>query len=86
MMLMENRRDEIAIRKFQPNLTNKTYQYSKGKKTIEFFFIPFKLLYVVFFLFFFCNYFSIKFLKGYLVTDLKGVPQSKHNFDIIISK
>ena len=32
------------------------------------------------------NYFSIKFLKGYLVSGLNGVHQLKHSLVIIIPK
>ena len=41
-MLMANRRDEPAIRNFEPTL-KKNYKYSKGKKMTESFFYPFQI-------------------------------------------
>ena len=82
MMLMANRRDEPAIRNLEPNLTKKNYKYSKGKKMIEFF-LSLSNFYIFYSL---RNYFSIKFLKGYLVSGLNGVHQLKHSLVIIIPK
>ena len=45
MILMANRKDELDIRNFEPNLTSIPSQ----KKMIDFF-IPFKLLYILLFL------------------------------------
>ena len=42
MILMAKRRDEPAIRNFEPNVAKKNYKYSKGKKIIEFFY-PFQI-------------------------------------------
>ena len=67
MMLVANRRDESAIRNVEPS--QKNYKYSKGKKIIEFFLSLLKI-YIFYSL---CSYFLIKFLKGYLVSGLKGV-------------
>ena len=64
-----------------PTLQKKTYKYSR-RKIIEFFLS----LSNCSIFHSFCNYFTIKFLKGYLVSGLKGVHQSKYNLDIIIPK
>ena len=45
MILMANRKDELDIRNFEPNLTSIPSQ----KKMVDFF-IPFKLLYILLFL------------------------------------
>ena len=46
MIPMANRRDEPAIRNFEPNLTKKNYKYSKGKKMIDFiYFILFVIIF-----------------------------------------